>query len=134
MTLVDAIVVYLSIGAPFGVLQTFARERRGILETAAISLLAMLAWPYLAISWSLGFFSGPSIGKQVPEQNQVGYDLADLFRISGHSNPNLAKVCYERGRRRISERGSEPLADGPDVAQIPPVVIEKQILSATSHH
>lgn len=98
VTIVEAVIVYLSIGAPFGVLQFFSHQGQRPIAVAAKSLAAMLLWPYFAVSWNLARKKWHKIVRTSGKP-----DMTLLFEIAGHSNPELATLCYERRRRRISE-------------------------------
>ncbi|HEX6280490.1 MAG TPA: hypothetical protein VFZ49_10825 [Pyrinomonadaceae bacterium] len=56
-----------------------------------------------------------------------------LFEIAGHSNPKLAKICYERGRRRIAEGALKVVEASPDINQVLAVAVEQPVAAATSH-
>lgn len=125
MSLAEIIVVYLSTGAPFGVLVFLSRRSNSRLRSIVESSTAAIFWPVLAISWTyrrlLLKLKAVSVTYQrlnVPDLLQGAaiteyatltralHDAkspnaepsAELFQVAGHSNPDLAAVCSQRRR------------------------------------
>ena len=131
MTIADLIVVYLSCGAPFGVLVFLSRHSRPTIRTIAQSFLAATFWPLVAISWIhrrllLGQQGRRSTYSPLPKRAIFSQDplfaeyetltramldartaesslSAELFELAGNANPRLAAVCSERKRNRLLE-------------------------------
>lgn len=100
VSILEAIVIYLSIGAPFGVLRLLSGpgERRS--TTILLATVSVLVWPYSAIrqliyslNRRLTRFRGDPAQESSPELS--------LFAISGHPRPELAAICYRRARRKV---------------------------------
>jgi len=111
VSLFEALMIYLSAGAPFGVLVFFS-QRPPTLSAAAHSVLATVGWPVIA---------GQRIYRSVVRRNdrqqvrgdvselevlhglakEVPVETAELFEIAGHSNPWLATNCYARSRKNV---------------------------------
>ena len=125
VTVVEAIVVYLSIGAPFGVLQFFTEEVKSPMRIATRSVLAILFWPYFAISSSL------ARRKEWQSEKSSVPDMTALFRIAGHSNPQLARICYERGRRKMAEKKARDVESGPATWNAPSRTIDQVAVDVT---
>lgn len=131
MTIADLIVVYLSCGAPFGVLVFLSRHSRPTIRTIAESFLAATFWPLVAVSWihrrlllrQQGHRTAYSSLRKRPifERDPLFAEYetltramleartaesrpsAELFELAGNSNPLLAAVCSERKRNRLLE-------------------------------
>lgn len=138
MSIGDLIVVYLSCGAPFGVLVFLSKHSRPSLRTVGESVLAAVLWPLLAASWTHrrllmrhrpAFRTSRSQGMQgiVPHSILSEYETltkaltdlrrgsgspsAELFEIAGHSNPKLAAICSERSRNALLARRQRAASD-----------------------
>ena len=133
MSLVEFLVVYLSSGAPFGVLIFFSTGSRLLPVRLLGSVLAAFLWPFVALSWThrrlldiknradgdlaqnesppLEFERDPLIWEYFTLTRALGDSRrpsndrsAELFGIAGHSNPRLAAICAERRRNALLER------------------------------
>lgn len=126
MSLAEFSVVYLSSGAPFGVLVFFSKRSNSRLRSIVASVAAAVFWPLFAISWShhrllqqrqkAGHTPHPILeiadlthGSLITEYVTLTRALNDarsldtprsseLFEFAGHSNPELAAVCAQRRR------------------------------------
>lgn len=124
MTFVEFLVVYLSAGAPFGVLVFFSRTPKVLSSTAILrGFGASLIWPLLALSWSHRKLISPksfiparsakvdafdadavvaeylTLTRALAESKRSALGSAtELFDISGHSDPKLGAICHERRR------------------------------------
>jgi hypothetical protein len=134
----DLIVVYLSCGAPFGVLVFLSKHSRPSLRTVVKSILAAVLWPLLAASWThrrlllrhrspLRMPRNPETPGIVPHSILSEYETltkaltdlgggfgspsAELFEIAGHSNPTLAAICSERSRNALLARRQRAASD-----------------------
>lgn len=131
MTIADLIVVYLSCGAPFGVLVFLSRHSRPTIRTIAQSVLAAIFWPLVAVSWihrrlllrqqgqrstylplpKRAIFSQDPLFAEYETLTRAMLDArtaesclsAELFELAGNANPLLAAVCSERKRNRLLE-------------------------------
>jgi hypothetical protein len=132
VTIADIIVVYLSCGAPFGVLVFLSKHARPSVRTMGESLLAAVFWPIVALSWTHRrlLFRQQTHQRTVPARIEskllihhptwaeyetltramldVSSDRAlptgELFEIAGHSNPQVAAICSERKRNALLDR------------------------------
>ena len=132
MTAAEFIVVYLSSGAPFGVLVFFSRRSPYLIRRIAESVLAALFWPLVAISWLhrrlllrqrarkqnrpfANFAHGPlreplfieyeTLTRALVEsRNSTVEPSGELFKVAGHSNPSLAAKCAQRRRDMLLSR------------------------------
>lgn len=115
MPLLEALIIYLSAGAPFGVLVLFSQRSASTPIAAFNALLATLAWPMFG-TYRLfrGIFrkrdrqvrsdaDADSLDVLKRLSLQVPSDVAELFQIAGHSNPWVATNCYARARRKVLE-------------------------------
>ena len=113
MPLLEALIIYLSAGAPFGVLVLFSQRSAPTPFAAFNALLATLAWPMFG-TYRLyrGIFRKrdrqvlPDSGGTPLEvlqrlSREVPHDAAELFDIAGHSNPWVATNCYARARKKV---------------------------------
>ena len=128
----DLIVVYLSCGAPFGVLVFLSKHSRPTARTIAESILAAVFWPLLAISWThrrllvrhqdrrIDADSAAEISAFAHDPVFIEYETltramndamtspadpaSELFELAGHSNPRLAAICAERTRNALLSR------------------------------
>ncbi len=115
VSLLEAIIIYLSAGAPFGVLGFFSQKSVAASTSIFYALAATLAWPffgsyrlYKSISRSTDRNTGSLAGESPLETLKAliiedPTEASELFEIAGHSNPWLATNCYVRTRRRVIE-------------------------------
>jgi len=123
---VEAIIIYLSIGAPFGVLVLFS-QRTSKTASVVYASLATAGWPILGtyrLYRSLtraGSSSRAGAGSVVESQDdlidllerlskQVPTEQAELFAIAGHPNPWMATNCYARARKKVIDSHLDRLA------------------------
>ena len=111
MSLVEAIIIYLSAGAPFGVLVFFSK-RTSIRAAVSYSLVATIAWPIVGTQrlyrslarrkdrpQTVGEISEIKVLQRLADE--VPAETAELFEIAGHPNPWLATNCYARARKKV---------------------------------
>lgn len=125
MPFVEAIIIYLSAGAPFGVLVLFSQKSAPAPIAAFNALLATLAWPmfgtyrlYRGLSRKRG---GQTLSDREGSQlevlrrlsREIPSDVAELFDIAGHSNPWVATICYARARKKVIESHIDRVSKAP---------------------
>ena len=109
MSLFEALIIYLSAGAPFGVLVFFS-QRTPPRTAVLYSLIATVAWPIVAAQRVFRSFSIRE--DRTPTEtsllevlhglaDEVPGETAELFEIAGHPNPWLATNCYVRSRKKV---------------------------------
>lgn len=96
VSILDAIVIYLSVGAPFGVLRFFSDHDKRRSTSLLFAALSIVGWPYAALKLVAPFVAG-----QVDPTPEISSSPAELFVISGHPHPELASICYRRARRKV---------------------------------
>jgi hypothetical protein len=107
----EALIIYLSAGAPFGVLVFFS-QRTSTRTAVGYSILATAAWPIVAARRVARSLSRREDRKRTPSDasplevlqnlaHEVPSETLELFVIAGHPNPWLATNCYARSRRRV---------------------------------
>ncbi len=115
MSLLEAIIIYLSAGAPFGVLVLFSQKSVPAPMAASNALLATLAWPIFG-TYRLyrGLYRRRNAQIRADSDvttlqvlqglsREIPTDAAELFEIAGHSNPWVATNCYARARKKVIE-------------------------------
>ena len=123
MSLLEAIIIYLSAGAPFGVLVFFSRRSAPAPLAILNAFLATAGWPIVGTHRLYrGLVRSRDRQQRVDPaeapidvlrrlSQQVPSEQAELFEIAGHPNPWLATNCYARSRKRVIdshiERSSE---------------------------
>ncbi len=113
MPLLEVIIIYLSAGAPFGVLVLFSQKSSPAPIAAIYALLATLTWPIFGTyrlyrglfrkrSRQIRFDSDADPLEVLERLSQeVPTGAAELFEIAGHSNPWVATNCYARARKKV---------------------------------
>ena len=143
MSFNEFVIIYLSAGAPFGVLLLFSRRLKFSSATLLQTVLAVVFWPYFAISrFGVHYKRSERKGNSSPRVDstskgraellwprEIGHRMtaeerdviegyceltgalfeswpetefasAELFRIAGHSNPEIGARCLSRQRRK----------------------------------
>jgi len=100
VSILDAIVIYLSVGAPFGVLRFFSDRNRRHSAAMLLAAGAVLAWPFFAVRQLFSLLTKRT-SEPLEETGQGHSPEFSLFVISGHPRPELASVCYRRARRKV---------------------------------
>lgn len=124
MSIAEFLVVYLSAGAPFGVLVYFSGSSFALPIRLIRAFSFALLWPAVALAWIhrrllLGrtadrrldglaqptFGSDPVVSEYITLTTAVndsedlsGELQSELFEIAGHSSPHVAAVCAARRR------------------------------------
>lgn len=122
MSLVEALIIYLSAGAPFGVLVFFS-QKNSRAASVVYSLLATIAWPIfggyrvyrslyrrrISNSNVVSAFESQADVIRLLERLSVEVPTkdAELFAIAGHPNPWLATNCYVRSRKKVIDSHRE---------------------------
>ena len=137
VTAAEFFVVYLSSGAPFGVLVFFSRWSPSIVRRIGESVLAALFWPVVALSWTHrrlllrhrgrqprpSAVPSPTLPQEpvlveywtltkalVESRTSTAKPSAELFEVAGHSNPYVAAVCAQRRRDGLLARRQKTVA------------------------
>lgn len=159
VTLFDAIVIYLSAGAPFGVLVFLGRQNERYYRTLAGAAIAIGFWPVIAAS-RLGRTASRYLRlRSIPDRDDVSVPVTDvlprshrelldrftalsdlanatpnepaeLFEVAGHPNPMLATVCNARRRHSVVLRHLEEASRCIDELQSS----EKSMFIEDTHH
>lgn len=133
MSLLEAVIIYLAAGAPFGVLVLFSQRSAATPIAAFNAVLATLAWPMFG-TYRLyrgiirkrdrqvrsDLEGGPLEVLQRLSQ-QVPHDAAELFDIAGHSNPWVATNCYARARKKVIVSHIERISKTPMESRKPSI-------------
>jgi hypothetical protein len=135
----DLIVVYLSCGAPFGVLVFLSKHSRPKIRTTVEAILAAVLWPLIALSWThrrlllrnraparplsqgqdVSGVANNSAFTEYETLTRALYDVnrgsglisSELFAIAGHSNPALGAICSGRSRNALLVRRQRAASD-----------------------
>ena len=96
MTIIDAVVIYLSAGAPFGVLVFLGRPADGYYRSVAYAAIAVLLWPFIAVARIAEAFS-----KSYRQSTFAEKPLSDSAGERGgiHNGPNLTN-----GQKEVLDR------------------------------
>ncbi|HQU92582.1 MAG TPA: hypothetical protein PLK77_09810 [Pyrinomonadaceae bacterium] len=111
MSFFEALIIYLSAGAPFGVLVFFS-QRTSTRTAVGYSILATAAWPIVAARRLARSLSRREDRKRTSSDaspievledlaHEVPSETLELFEIAGHPNPWLATNCYSRSRKKV---------------------------------
>jgi hypothetical protein len=132
VSLLEAIIIYLSAGAPFGVLVFFSQRSTARIRIV-YALLATFAWPIVGGNrlyrsfWRRAdrndtFHEAEPLEVLQSLIDEVPVEPAELFEIAGHPNPWLATSCYTRSRKRVIrshidrlEMATEPVLEENDL-------------------
>jgi hypothetical protein len=142
VSVLEAIIIYLSAGAPFGALAFFSRKASG-LPPLIHSIIATVGWPIIGAQRIYRKVRRRGDQKLIAAASdeplevlrsltaEVPIEPADIFNIAGHPNPWLATVCYSRSRKKLIRSHIERLTpreshlagheDELPVASVPPV-------------
>ncbi|MDI1241613.1 MAG: hypothetical protein PSX80_06795 [bacterium] len=113
MTFLEAIIIYLSVGAPFGVLVFFSRRPVSSATAFLYALTATAAWPVFGTYrlYRGRFRQSPGRSEYDLDRTplevltrvsrEVPVEAAEIFEVAGHSNPWIATNCYARARKRV---------------------------------
>ncbi len=112
MSFSEALIIYLSAGAPFGALVFFSRRSARALAVF-YAIVATFAWP---IFGSYRIYrsivrrkdQSPHVAGEVASADllegllkEVPVESAEIFEVAGHPNPWLATNCYARSRKKV---------------------------------
>jgi hypothetical protein len=133
MSLLDAIIIYLSAGAPFGVLVLFSQKSATARITVMNAFLAIFVWPisgtYRLYRGLFGHLRSNSDGGPLEVLQQLSQEIptnvAELFDIAGHSNPWVATNCYARARKRVIQSHIDRLSKFPVDSQVPSLLSDE---------
>lgn len=112
VSVLEAIIIYLSAGAPFGALEFFSRKASGR-SPFLHSIFATVGWPIIGAKRlflrAQRYTSHAPLAVRDDQPLEVLKSLldeapvepAELFEIAGHSNPWIATVCYTRSRNKV---------------------------------
>ena len=122
MSFIEVIIIYLSAGAPFGVLMVFSRRSNSVWTVVFYGLLATLGWPvlggfrfYRALTRAtdrrtIGHSDDEMLEVLTGLSEEVPTEAAEFFEIAGHPNSLLATNCYARARKRVIDSHIERLS------------------------
>jgi hypothetical protein len=143
MPLLEVLIIYLSAGAPFGVLVLFSRKSSPQPLAVLYALLATLTWPIFGTYRLCRGISrkrerhvrfDPSsqplealeiISRELPTTT------AELFEIAGHSNPWVATNCYARARKKVIASHIERLSKTPEPYTAPPMTVPGETMATS---
>ena len=145
VSLLETVIIYLSAGAPFGVLVLFSQRSTPVPVATFKALLATVAWPVFG---TYRLYRGLARQRHRPTRPDSDVDplevleriskerpteAAELFSIAGHSNPWIATNCYARSRKKVIEshidrlsRTSVETGDLPSSSATEPIVSSRR--------
>jgi hypothetical protein len=100
VSILEALVIYLSVGAPFGVLRFFSGLNEQVWKSWLFAAIAVLLWPWSAIK-QVVILLAPASRSWSHAGGEPSLPDPSLFVISGHPHPELAAICYQRARRKV---------------------------------